>query len=96
MSQWQSRKSCHFNLEAELQCNRLSGGLKFRMLNWIASLWCRKVHSGAMWPIHGRYICPQCLREYPVEWSADEIAGRIPASETRLALEARRRLTTTS
>jgi len=21
-----------------------------------------------MWPIHGKYICPQCLREYPVAW----------------------------
>jgi len=38
------------------------------MLNWISELWCKKMHSGAMWPIHGKYICPQCLREYPVGW----------------------------
>jgi hypothetical protein len=38
------------------------------MLNRISEFWCRKMHDGAMWPIHGRYVCPQCLREYPVEW----------------------------
>ena len=26
------------------------------------------MHSRAMWPIHGKYICPDCLREYPVVW----------------------------
>ncbi len=38
------------------------------MMNWIAVLWCKKMHTKAMWPIHGRYICPQCLRTYPVAW----------------------------
>jgi len=38
------------------------------MLNWISELWCKKMHSGAMWPIHGKYICPKCLRAYPVVW----------------------------
>jgi hypothetical protein len=32
--------------------------------------WCKKMHSKAMWPIHGRYICPDCHREYPVSWEA--------------------------
>ncbi len=27
------------------------------------------MHSKAMWPIHGKYICPDCLREYPVAWT---------------------------
>jgi hypothetical protein len=26
------------------------------------------MHSKAMWPIHGHYICPQCLREHQVPW----------------------------
>ena len=26
------------------------------------------MHNDAMWPIHGRYVCKRCLREYPVEW----------------------------
>jgi hypothetical protein len=43
----------------------LSGG---DMLNWFSELWCRKMHRRAMWPIHGRYICQECLREYPVAW----------------------------
>ena len=38
------------------------------MLNWISQVWCRKVHTKAMWPMHGKYICPQCLREYRVAW----------------------------
>lgn len=27
-----------------------------------------------MWPIHGRYICPDCHREYPVTWEAAPLA----------------------
>lgn len=46
------------------------------MRNWIAELWCKKMHNRAMWPIHGRYICQDCLREYPVEWE-----GRARAEE---------------
>ena len=38
------------------------------MKNWIAQVWCKTMHSKAMWPIHGKYICPTCLREYPVVW----------------------------
>jgi hypothetical protein len=26
------------------------------------------MHTKAMWPIHGRYVCQQCLREHPVVW----------------------------
>jgi len=42
------------------------------MRNWIAELWCKTMHTRAMWPIHGRYICPDCLREYRVSWE-DEV-----------------------
>jgi len=38
------------------------------MWNRIADLWCRQMHREAMWPIHGKYVCKRCLREYPVEW----------------------------
>ena len=65
------------------------------MFNWIGTLWCRKMHSGAMWPIHGRYICPQCLREYTVDWSGTGEKD-IEPSDTALALETRRHLSTTS
>lgn len=40
------------------------------MWNRISELWCKKMHDQAMWPIHGKYVCPQCLREYPIEWEA--------------------------
>jgi hypothetical protein len=39
-----------------------------QMMDWISGLWCRNLHDQAMWPIHGKYVCPRCLREYPVSW----------------------------
>jgi hypothetical protein len=37
-------------------------------MNSIFSLWCRLFHGTPMHPIHGKYICPDCLREFPVPW----------------------------
>jgi hypothetical protein len=38
------------------------------MINRISEMWCKKMHTRAMWPIHGKYVCQECLREYPVVW----------------------------
>lgn len=38
------------------------------MFDRIATMWCRKMHTHAMWPIHGKYTCRQCLRQYRVVW----------------------------
>lgn len=38
------------------------------MFDQLATAWCRKMHTRATWPIHGKYTCTQCLREYPVTW----------------------------
>jgi hypothetical protein len=38
------------------------------MFTFMKRLWCRRVHRRPMWPIHGKYICPRCLQEYPVYW----------------------------
>ena len=43
------------------------------MIHWIRTTWCRNMHNQAMWPIHGKYICPQCLQEYPVAWEGPAI-----------------------
>ena len=32
----------------------------------IGRLWCEAMHSHTMWPIHGKYRCGDCLREYAV------------------------------
>jgi hypothetical protein len=32
----------------------------------IQGLWCETVHKRALWPIHGKYRCATCLREYAV------------------------------
>jgi hypothetical protein len=55
------------------------------MLERIQRLWCRTAHTQRMWPIHGRYICAQCLRQHPVAWDrrgAAANAGR--ARQTNL------------
>ena len=38
------------------------------MLDELAVLWCKTMHSKAMWPMRGKYTCPDCLRQYPVAW----------------------------
>jgi hypothetical protein len=38
------------------------------MWNRIAEKWCKKMHTKAMWPMHGKYVCPRCLREFAVDW----------------------------
>jgi len=37
-----------------------------RLLDSLRELWCVNVHRSAMWPMHGRYRCAVCLREYRV------------------------------
>jgi hypothetical protein len=52
--------------------------------------WCKKMHSKAMWPIHGRYICPDCHREYPVAWETARPAEeyrRPPEQPSEVALD---------
>jgi hypothetical protein len=34
----------------------------------LQTLWCKSMHPAPMWPVHGRYQCPVCLRSYPVAW----------------------------
>lgn len=41
------------------------------MWNRIEEMWCRMMHEQAMWPMHGKYNCRQCLREYPVGWEGE-------------------------
>ena len=38
------------------------------MWDKLSVFWCKQMHTKAMWPIHGRYICPQCFREHRVAW----------------------------
>ncbi|HKA00629.1 MAG TPA: hypothetical protein VKE70_29155 [Candidatus Solibacter sp.] len=49
------------------------------MLEKFLAAWCRTMHDAAMWPMHGKYVCRQCLREHPVEWEgAKSLAPRPP------------------
>ena len=44
-----------------------------QIVDRIGEAWCKNMHQGVMWPIHGQYQCRKCFREYPVafETSAD-------------------------
>lgn len=41
------------------------------VLRW----WCRMAHRSVFHPMHGKYICGVCLREWPVPWAATEAAA---------------------
>jgi hypothetical protein len=36
------------------------------LMNRIETLWCEQMHTDVMWPIHGKYRCGKCMREYAV------------------------------
>jgi hypothetical protein len=40
------------------------------LMNRIETIWCEQMHSNVMWPIHGKYRCGKCMREYPVSFEA--------------------------
>ena len=52
------------------------------MTERIANLWCRVAHTKAMWPMHGKYICPQCLRQHPVFWDGIDEPAPVAAVNT--------------
>jgi hypothetical protein len=45
------------------------------MIARLAALWCRLTHAAPLWPIHGSYICPTCLRTYPCQWEDARLPG---------------------
>ena len=50
------------------------------------------MHTEAMWPIHGKYICPRCLREHVLAWEVPatpaEYGQSLPA-EPGVAIDSR-------
>jgi hypothetical protein len=47
------------------------------MLNRISRAWCKTMHRRqAMWPIHGRYLCPKCLCAHEVKWQDAYVSVR--------------------
>jgi len=54
------------------------------MMDRFSEVWCRAMHRGAMWPIHGKYICPTCFRQYTVNWSEEpRYTAQVPQPEER-------------
>jgi len=48
-------------------------------MNWLLNLWCKQFHNKPMNPIHGKYTCFQCQREFPCHW---EIQSKMLNQET--------------
>jgi hypothetical protein len=57
------------------------------MMNWIRSNWCKNMHTEAMWPMHGKYICRKCLQEFPVAWEGRPTADDYSAVALHHAAE---------
>src|SRR3974390_1173336 len=38
------------------------------MLESLSADWCKAFHDRTTWPIHGRYTCLKCGREFSVPW----------------------------
>jgi hypothetical protein len=56
-------------------------GGRVMTIDRLSEIWCKTMHRSAMWPIHGRYICPKCLREHAVTW--DEPVPYGPPGQTQ-------------
>jgi hypothetical protein len=61
------------------------------LMNRVEQIWCEQMHSAILWPIHGKYRCAKCHREYPAtfEDTAPQPAVLRPAKPLRADWEAR-------
>jgi hypothetical protein len=59
------------------------------MLKWISVMWCKAMHPQPMWPIHGQYVCPTCMRRYSVPWEGAQIAEQRTTAAVRPARSGR-------
>lgn len=50
-------------------------GRIFHFKGEIGGLWCSLMHDSPRWPIHGRYECGACGRQYRVPWTESESTG---------------------
>jgi hypothetical protein len=48
------------------------------MFEAILRWWCREFHTKVLRPVRGKYICAECLREWPVAWELEPIPGVLP------------------
>jgi hypothetical protein len=45
------------------------------MIEFVLRHWCHSFHKKVFRPVCGKYICAECLREWPVKWEANDSAG---------------------
>ena len=48
----------------------------WKLSDMAGRLWCGVMHDGMMWPVHGRYRCRTCWREYVVAWEGNGVRLR--------------------
>ena len=54
------------------------------LIERIEQLWCENMHTKTMWPIHGKYRCGTCLREYHVAFDDVEMLHTAPRDFIRV------------
>jgi hypothetical protein len=58
------------------------------LIDRIEQAWCENMHTSTMWPIHGKYRCGTCLREYHVAFESPERSAA-PTAVTATLIAAR-------
>jgi len=61
-------------------------------MSWVSRWWCRHMHGTPFLPVHGRYLCPQCLQEFRIDWNRPKPQPAVRAEPTGLNLEKAARL----
>jgi len=60
------------------------------LIEQVEKLWCETMHSRTMWPIHGKYRCGECLREYEVAFEQLEDRAVVASSAVRPSFQTAR------
>ena len=50
-------------------------------LELCSDLWCRYMHNGALWPMHGSYQCRECFRMRVVPWTDERTTATSVAAK---------------
>lgn len=56
----------------------------------LGELWCRAMHTDAMWPVKGEYRCRTCFRTYKVAWEPGMQAQTVDSGKTLSIASAKR------
>ena len=59
-------------------------------LELCSDLWCRYMHAGALWPMHGSYQCRECFRMRVVPWTDERPTAASVAAKQLVLIKSKR------